>query len=144
MTDTPAFSVRIAQWPADLKALRVVRETVFVEEQKVPVELEWDDMDSQAIHVLAEDTSGYPIGTGRLLSSGQIGRMAVLKPWRSQGTGAALLTALINAATEAKITPLYLNAQKSAIPFYQRQGFQATGPEFLEANIVHQKMTKPE
>lgn len=141
MTETALFQVRMAHWPADLQALRIVRETVFIDEQKVPVELEWDDLDNRAIHVLAEDNEGQPIGTGRLLSSGQIGRIAVLKHWRGKGTGAALLSTLITLAKEAGIAPIYLNAQKSAIPFYSRQGFQPKGPEFMEANIVHQKMT---
>jgi predicted GNAT family N-acyltransferase len=140
MTKDAPFQVRVANWPNDLQALRVVRETVFIDEQKVPLELEWDDLDAQAIHVLAEDGDGQPIGTGRLLSTGQIGRMAVLKPWRGKGTGAALLSTLIVLAKDAAISPIYLNAQKSAIPFYRRQGFNPQGPEFIEANIIHQKM----
>ncbi len=140
MNNNPTFTVKIALWPEDIDALRTVRETVFIEEQKVPRELEWDGLDSEAIHVLAKDNVGHPIGTARLQSSGKIGRMAVLKPWRGKGVGQALLRALLDNATQADIAGLYLNAQKDAIPFYEKQGFRATGPEFYEANIPHKKM----
>jgi len=140
MNNTSNFTVAIAQWPEDIDALRSVRETVFVKEQKVPQELEWDGLDKEAIHVLAKDNVGHPIGTARLQSSGKIGRMAVLKSWRGKGVGQALLTALLDDAIQADMVGLYLNAQKDAIPFYEKQGFRATGPEFYEANIPHKKM----
>ncbi|MCP4234854.1 MAG: GNAT family N-acetyltransferase [Aestuariibacter sp.] len=143
MTTPQNFTVKIAKLPDDLEALRAIREAVFIVEQKVPKDLEWDGLDGEAIHALAVDQSGQPVGTARLLPSGQIGRMAVMKPWRSRGTGRALLTSLLNAAKAANMTGIYLNAQKEAIQFYEKQGFQVTGPEFYEANIPHQKMEIP-
>ncbi|HDK37659.1 MAG TPA: GNAT family N-acetyltransferase, partial [Thiolapillus brandeum] len=89
-----SFSIRLANWHQDAEALSLVRKKVFVEEQQVPVELEWDGQDPQCLHLLAEDAGGNPIGTGRLLPDGHIGRMAVLKEWRGKGIGFALLRQL--------------------------------------------------
>ncbi len=80
------FCIRAADWSSDRNALRAVREQVFVHEQSVPVELEWDEFDAQCQHVVAE-AAGQAIGTGRLLPDGHIGRMAVLESWRGQGVG---------------------------------------------------------
>ena len=134
------FSLRMAQWPQDQNALRLVREQVFVEEQQVPLELEWDGLDDQCVHLLAEDPSGQPIGTGRLLPDGHIGRMAVLRPWRRRGVGTALLQALITQAAQQGFSEVRLNAQVAAIPFYQAAGFETTGQVFDEAGIHHQAM----
>ncbi|MEP7276930.1 MAG: GNAT family N-acetyltransferase, partial [Betaproteobacteria bacterium] len=98
MTRSGEFSVRLADWREGEPALRAVRHTVFVVEQRVPEALEWDDMDARSIHALAQDYDGAPIGCGRLLPTGYIGRMAVLAPWRRRGVGAALLLALVELA----------------------------------------------
>jgi predicted GNAT family N-acyltransferase len=133
-------TVRAAQWPADRHRLAQVRETVFVVEQGVPLELEWDGQDSGAAHWLAEDGGGNPIGVARLLPTGQIGRMAVLQPWRGRGIGARLLAAALDGARARGFTQVWLNAQTSALPFYARQGFVAEGGEFEEAGIPHRLM----
>jgi predicted GNAT family N-acyltransferase len=134
------FRVRVARWPEDIMALRSVREPVFVQEQKVPLDLEWDDDDPHCLHVLAEDIAGQPMGTGRLSPDGKIGRMAVLQPWRKRGVGAALLHALIEQARQRGMPECYLHAQVSALDFYLRHGFVAEGEEFDEAGIRHQAM----
>jgi predicted GNAT family N-acyltransferase len=139
----PPFVVRRADWTRDLEHLRHVRETVFVHEQKVPLELEWDEQDEPCVHVLAFDNDGAAIGTGRLLPDGHIGRMAVLLPWRGRGVGGALLTELTRVARERGFTEVILNAQVQAIAFYARHGFTCEGPEFLEAGIPHQTMRRP-
>ena len=138
------FSVRVACWAQDISALKKIREIVFVMEQKVPVELEWDDKDETAIHVLAVSSSGEEIGTGRLLPNGQVGRMAVLSNWRNSGVGSKILSQLLIIAKNKEITPLFLNAQVSAIAFYKRHGFQVIGNKFMEAGISHQRMEKME
>ncbi|MCP1726792.1 putative GNAT family N-acyltransferase [Natronospira proteinivora] len=134
------FTVRPAQWPDDVPALREVREPVFVEEQQVPLALEWDEDDPKCIHVLAHDGEGRPIGTGRLSRDGKVGRMAVLKPWRGHGVGGAILQALLDEARKAGIPECRLHGQTSALGFYNRYGFKAEGEEFMEAGIPHYLM----
>jgi len=134
------FTVARVQWPAAGAQLEAIRRTVFVTEQKVPEALEWDGLDPACVHVLATVASGMPIGTGRLLPDGHIGRMAVLKDWRGRGVGAALLLALVNAAREAGHARARLNAQVHALGFYARYGFVAEGPVFDEAGIPHRAM----
>jgi predicted GNAT family N-acyltransferase len=109
----------------------------------VPAELEWDAEDAHARHVLAVTADGVAVGTGRLLPDGRIGRMAVLKPWRGRGVGAALLTELIRMAQEAGLQTLVLYAQVHATGFYAGFGFQPEGGIFLDAGIPHQAMRRP-
>lgn len=120
--------------------MRRLRTAVFVDEQGVPAELEWDGRDACCLHVVAESGEGELIGTGRLLPSGQIGRMAVAREWRRRGVGAALVRTLIALAREHGIDSCFLHAQTTAIPFYERQGFRLAGVAFREAGIVHRKM----
>lgn len=142
MNATP-WRIVPADWVRDREALRHVRETVFVHEQGVPPDMEWDDMDPDAVHVLARDATGAAIGTGRLTREQAIGRMAVLAPWRGCGVGAALLTALLDHARRLGHATVTLHAQVDAIGFYQRFGFHAHGEEFLEAGIRHRHMRRP-
>lgn len=137
-----AFTVTPADYRADFDALRQVRETVFVQEQQVPIEEEWDALDPQCEHVLAVDGEGRPIGTGRLTPERKIGRMAVLADWRGRGVGEALLVALIERARARGWDEVSLHAQVSAEGFYARAGFQAEGAEFMEAGIRHRVMRR--
>lgn len=137
---TPAFAVRPVNWTATRDKLRAVRRAVFIEEQKVPEELEWDDADERAYHVLATSNEGTPIGTGRLKLDGQIGRMAVLKDWRGRGVGAAILRALLELAEKEGCPVARLHAQTHALGFYARYGFKPVGAEFQEAGIPHLAM----
>jgi predicted GNAT family N-acyltransferase len=113
---------------------------VFVREQGVPEELEWDGLDPACIHVLAWDDSGAAIGTARLHPKGKIGRMAVLKEWRGRGVGRAMLRALLEVASERGLTTVELGAQIQAIGFYEREGFRVSGDIFMDAGIPHRKM----
>jgi len=117
-----------------------VRRSVFVFEQSVPEELEWDHEDERAYHVLATAEDGTPIGTGRLILQCQIGRMAVLQKWRRRGVGSAILRALLVLAEKEGCSVVRLHAQTHAIPFYEAHGFRAYGEEFQEAGIPHRKM----
>jgi predicted GNAT family N-acyltransferase len=137
-----SFRVRRADWERDHEHLRRIREAVFVSEQHVPSALEWDGSDASCAHVVAEDRDGAPIGTGRLLPGGHIGRMAVLPNWRRRGVGSALLIELVRWATEQGLTEVVLNAQTHALGFYQRHGFSAEGEVFLDAEIDHQRMRR--
>jgi predicted GNAT family N-acyltransferase len=136
------YSVRQASWNADQDALQRIRLTVFVEEQGVPVELEWDGMDPDSVHFLAVESDGAAIGTVRLLPDGHIGRMAVLKPWRKQGVGHALLTRVLDYARARGDRKVMLNAQTTAVEFYRREGFAVIGNEFMDAGIPHLYMEK--
>ena len=129
-------------WDEAREVARPIRLTVFVEEQRVPVEIEWDDEDAKGIHALAYDTQGAAIATGRLLPDGHIGRMAVLQAWRGQGVGGAILERLIEVARERGDREIELFAQTHAIPFYRRYGFVENGEIFEEAGIPHQAMRR--
>lgn len=138
----PPFRVRRADWEHDHGSLRRIREDVFVHEQRVPPELEWDGFDAECHHVIAEDQHGAAIGTGRLLADGHIGRMAVLQAWRKRGVGSALLKGLLAIASEHGMREVMLNAQTQALDFYTRYGFVAEGEVFFDAGIAHLRMKR--
>ena len=134
------YRVRRAEWSRDHAALLAVRRAVFVREQQVPESLEVDGRDDTADHFLAEDPGGRPLGTARLLPTGQIGRMAVQRDVRGQGIGDALLRAVLEHCREQGITRPFLHAQQGAVAFYRRHGFAPRGAPFTEAGIEHIEM----
>ncbi len=140
-----ANSIRVHEvdWDSHARTLSSLRQTVFVEEQGVPKDEEWDNADPDCRHFLAEGGDGRPIGTARLMPSGQIGRMAVLAEWRGQGVGTRLLKIAAEAARAANYPAIFLHAQSHAVGFYQRAGFVVTGAPFMEAGIEHREMTLP-
>ena len=140
--DARPFHVEPIDYATGLAELRAVRETVFVLEQQVPIEEEWDALDPLCRHVIARDRDGKPIGTGRLTPERKIGRMAVLADWRGQGVGDAMLAALLAEARHQSWPAVSLNAQVSAETFYARQGFVPYGERFWEAGIEHQAMRR--
>ncbi|MEO0346246.1 MAG: GNAT family N-acetyltransferase [Pseudomonadota bacterium] len=132
--------VRVADWVEDGNAIREIRERVFISEQNVPPELEWDEYDADSTHFLAYDIKRDAVGTGRLQPDGKITRMAVLPVARGAGVGAALLEALLYAAIhQGKAVP-WLHAQSVAVGFYESFGFTAVGDPFMEAGIEHRMM----
>jgi predicted GNAT family N-acyltransferase len=136
------FSVRLADWQRDVQSLSAIRRQVFVIEQAVPAELEWDGIDESCRHAIAETAAQAPVGCGRLLPDGHIGRMAVLAAWRGRGVGGVILELLVECARDAGHPRALLNAQTRALPFYVRHGFVAFGPEFVEAGIAHRAMER--
>ena len=136
----PTFTISVLAWDQALALARPVREKVFIEEQRVPRELEWDEWDERSDHAVARDMKGQAIGTARLLPEGRIGRMAVLREWRRRGVGAALMEALLRQAREQSMSRVTLHAQTHAAGFYRRFGFKERGVEFLEAGIPHVEM----
>ncbi len=114
---------------------------MFILEQQVPRELEWDEWDGPSEHAVACDAKGRAIGTARLLPDGRIGRMAVLGEWRGRGVGAGLLETLLERARERSMPRVSLHAQTHAAGFYRRFGFSVRGEEFLEAGIPHVEMS---
>lgn len=137
-----AFRIEAIDYAGGVDDLRAVREPVFVQEQQVPIELEWDELDPLCVHMIARDTAGKPIGTGRLTPEHKIGRMAVLPEWRGRGVGDALLLALIDEAAQRRWPELCLHSQASAIGFYVKHGFVPYGERFMEAGIEHQSMRR--
>ena len=152
------IQVRIADWQKDNADLRRIREAVFIAEQAVPPEQEWDaddveagfvglgvvrvDADDvEAVHFLALE-DGYAIGTARLLADGQIGRVAVLRDWRGMNVGDALMQAVIAEAERRGLREQKLTAQVHATRFYERLGFEVVSEEFLEAGIPHVDMLR--
>ncbi|SDI16199.1 GNAT family N-acetyltransferase [Pseudomonas panipatensis] len=133
--------VRLADWQKDNADLRRIREAVFIAEQAVPPELEWDAEDAEAIHFLAFE-GDYAIGTVRLLPDGHIGRVSVLKDWRGLKVGDQLMRAAIEEAERRNLKRQLLTAQVYAIPFYERLGFKVASGEFLEAGLAHVDMVR--
>ena len=134
--------IEIGDWDLLREDARAIRYAVFVEEQGVPVELEWDEFDVPSVHAVARDAAGAALATGRLLPDGHIGRMAVLARARGQGVGAQVLLALVERAKARGDASVVLNAQTHAAPFYARYGFMPEGEEFMEAGIPHIAMRR--
>jgi predicted GNAT family N-acyltransferase len=134
------FRILISDWRSEGQRLALIRRAVFIEEQGVPEELEWDADDADAIHLLAVAGDDTPIGCARLLPDGHLGRMAVLQTWRGKGVGRVLLQKALELARAQGHTIVLLSAQTHAAGFYRRHGFVAQGDEYLEAGIPHLAM----
>lgn len=133
-------AVELGTWDELREEAQKIRLQVFVVEQKVPLAMEWDEMDALSLHAIARDASGAPVGTGRLLPDGHIGRMAVLPEFRECGIGGAILRALMEKARSRGDRAVLLNAQTQAQGFYAAHGFSPEGEVFMEAGIPHQCM----
>jgi YbgC/YbaW family acyl-CoA thioester hydrolase len=142
----PMVTVRLGSWAELGSHAAAIRTAVFVEEQRIPMDMEWDEADATAVHAVAYNGLGQAIGTGRLLQhaagSGKIGRMAVNRVLRGSSLGRELLGALMAAARERGDTEVMLHAQRSAEGFYSRLGFQPRGEPFDEVDISHIEMVK--
>ena len=131
----------ITNWKQSHQELKQIRTNVFIDEQQVPAELEWDEFDEQSLHFLAL-RDNKAIATARLKPDGQIGRMAVIKKHRNKGVGTRLLTEVLLQARKHGYNMVYLHAQKKAIDFYKRFDFIKNGADFMDAGIVHRGMYK--
>ena len=133
----------MAHWkaPDDRQALTAIRRKVFVEEQQVPEEEEMDAFDETSVHLLARSSDSGLIGCARIMPTGQIGRMAVLREFRGGGVGSLLMTAALKEAKGQNFETVFLHAQCHAEAFYSRFGFVACGDIFDEAGIEHVRMT---
>lgn len=135
-----SITVELVKWEEKKEDIAYVRKTVFVDEQKVPLEIEMDELDRQCQHVLAYDQHHHPIGTGRLDPKGKVGRMAVLPHCRRMGVGRRILKTLIQYGRDKGMRRFYLSAQLHAVGFYEQYGFTRYGEEFEEAGIMHVMM----
>ena len=142
----PMVEVRTGSWDTLGAQAGAIRAEVFVDEQKIPADLEWDSADAGSLHAVAYNRFGAALGTGRLLEHvpgvAKIGRMAVRQSVRGSGVGRAVLDALVGAARQRGDREAILHAQLSAAPFYVRAGFNARGPAFEEAGIPHVEMVR--
>ena len=129
----------ICDYESHAKNICAIRYEVFVDEQNVPEELEIDGLDGEAKHVLTF-VDEVPIGTGRILSDGHIGRVAVLKNYRGLGIGKSIMKELIKWAQDMSLEKVWLSSQLHAHSFYLDLGFVCVGEIYKEAGIDHIKM----
>lgn len=133
--------IELMDWAAARAEASRIRTAVFVEEQRVPPEIEMDEHDAACVHALAY-AQGRAVGTGRLLPDGHIGRMAVLRESRALGVGGAILERLVAEARRRGMQEVALSAQTHALGFYRKHGFREVGAVFEEAGIPHQEMRR--
>lgn len=142
----PVVAVTLGGWGELGEAATGIRRHVFVEEQHIPADMEWDSADAACLHALARNHFGLPLATGRLLEHvpgvAKIGRMAVLRPMRGTQIGRQVLDALMAEARRQGYREVLLHAQLSAENFYLRAGFQRRGEPFDEAGIRHVEMVR--
>ncbi|MEU9046494.1 MULTISPECIES: GNAT family N-acetyltransferase [unclassified Kitasatospora] len=155
MSTGVGIAIRVAEGDADLALVRAVRREVFIVEQNVPEELEYDRYDGTSVHLLAVGADGATLGTGRLIFGDQareltggvegrvlLGRLAVLPAARGTGLGAQLVRAIEAAGAERGASEVELHAQVHALGFYERLGYVAEGPVYDDAGIPHRTMTR--
>ena len=135
------FTVHLISWHDGEPLLRAIREKVFMQEQGVSAELEWDGLDDISHHALALSANGEALGCGRVTPDGHIGRMAVLPEWRRKHIGSTILELLVNYARSQHLDRVDLNAQVQAMPLYEQFGFEVHGEVFIEAGMPHCRMT---
>ena len=134
--------IRVVRFDEDAgESIQKIRFLVFTREQQVDPALDLDGRDPEAVHVLAVK-DGEPVGTGRMLDDGHIGRVAVLKEARGRGIGKQMILALIREAGTRGMSRVFLGAQKQAVGFYEKLGFRSFGLPYEEAGIIHIHMEK--
>ena len=134
-----SIDIQLVDWHQKQDVLKAIRKAVFIDEQHVPKDLEWDGQDNDCTHFLAS-INAIPVATARLTAKGQIGRMAVLGEYRGHGIGSRLLATVIEQAKQRGHRQVFLHAQISVIGFYQKHGFSAEGDIFIDAGIEHRTM----
>ena len=135
------FVISIVDFNTYCKEIKEIRKKVFIKEQKVPKNLEWDGLDSEAKHALVKKRDNF-IGTGRVFPDGHIGRVAVIKSYRGQGIGKKIINKLVETAINDGLDEVWLSSQCNAVGFYKKIGFSEFGEIFQEAGINHIKMKK--
>ncbi len=136
------FSVKQGSWDQLQQDAKLIRELVFISEQNIPEQDEWDDQDAISQHFVVYDHN-QPIATARLLANNSVGRVAVLKTYRGQGIGRLIMLQIIAYAQAQKRPSLQLSSQVHAISFYEKLGFSIQGDEYDECGIPHIEMVMP-
>ena len=136
------LKIEIVKWIDEYELLTMIREKVFIEEQEVTSQLEWDGMDKDAIHFLAfKDKKGVGCARAFVIQNRmQLGRMAVLREYRGEGIGSALIQRAMTLAKLNQLSGIYISAQCHAINFYKKFGFEVTSDMYLDAEIPHRDM----
>ena len=134
------FTVSLISWHDGEPLLKSVRKAIFIDEQGISPELEWDGLDEDCRHALVLSSQGEAIGCGRMMADGHIGRIAVLPAWRKQKVGTAIMEALLGYARAHDYPQVNVDAQAYAISFYKTFGFDEEGEVFLDAGLPHIKM----
>lgn len=135
-----SYQLVMSDWQTLADAATYIRFAVFVDEQKVPADIELDEFDAISVHAVVFDEQNNPVATGRLLPDGHIGRMAVMAEARGSGVGGMVLQALIDEGRRQGFKALVLSAQTHAMGFYAKYGFVAEGEIYLDAGIDHRDM----
>jgi len=136
------LKIEIVKWIDEHESLTMIREKVFIKEQKVTPQLEWDGIDEKAIHFLVYKDE-KAIGCARALlikNDMQLGRMAVLKEYRGAGIGSHLIEKAVITAKLNQLSSIHISAQCHAIDFYKKFGFKVTSDIYLDAEIPHRDM----
>ena len=133
--------ISITSFQEEEQAIRHIRGSVFVKEQGIPNEDEYDDNDNVCVHAIAWD-EGRPVGTGRLSDDGRIGRIAVMKQARGKGIAKTIILALEQHARKCGLRQLWAHAQVQALGFYKKVGYRVDGDEFMEDGILHKRIQK--
>lgn len=131
--------IKTVDFNNNFSEIEKIRTSVFVKEQNVPIELEWDEFDNDSSHIIAY-YKNKPVGTARLLNDGHIGRMAVLKAYRNRNIGKNMLKYILEIAQKRSINNIELSAQEHAVNFYKKYGFTVTSNVYMDAGIPHYTM----
>lgn len=134
------YKIITGGWEQLEKDAKLIREKVFIQEQGIAPEDEWDDLDATVLHFIVYDRE-QPIATARLLPQHSVGRVAVLLPYRKQGVGKILMQHIIDYARQQNLPYLKLSAQTYVTAFYEALGFVGQGEEYLDCGIPHIDMT---
>lgn len=134
------FTVSLVSWHDGEPLLKAIRTAVFIREQGVPEEMEWDEHDATCRHALALTLNGDAIGCGRMFANGHIGRISVLPEWRDKKVGTTIMEAFLNYAEAHDYPQVDVDAQTHAVPFYHRFEFVEQGKPFMDAGLPHIKM----
>jgi len=139
-----SYTVSRVQWEQAAPLLKDVREQVFICEWRIPKSIEFDRKDHFAYHVLAcHDKTQEPVGTGRILSSGEISRIAVLKYYRKDHVDKIIIQTLFKIAREMRVKEVFIYSPLDAIDYFRQYNFNTAGTVFMEAGMPRQKMTCP-
>ena len=131
--------IKTVDFEQSFSEIEEIRTSVFIKEQNVPIELEWDEFDNDSTHILAY-YKNKAVGTARLLNDGHIGRMAVLEAYRNRNIGKNMLKYLLDIAQAKSIALIELSAQDHAVDFYKKYGFTVTSDIYMDAGIPHYTM----
>jgi len=136
-----SFSVSRVEWEMAAPLLKNIREKVFVCEWRIPKRIEFDRDDTKAFHILVcDDKSQEPIATGRIMPSGEISRIAVLKPYRKNRLDEVVLSGLIKVANELELNEIYIHCPLSMVDYFIKHSFKTEGAVYMEAGIPRQRM----